>query len=372
MMNDAAVETAYLAWIADQQIPADVLLAVIREYRTGEAVFHAVTEGDPHLDEMIRTDVISRMRASGTRENLRRLYDLTVQHRILSVTAVDDSFPAVLSEIPDPVSILFYRGDLSCLQKRKIAMVGSRHASYAGLKAAETIARELSSSGIAVISGFANGIDTACHEGCLKGGAPTIAVLGCGLDQSYPAANSGLRKRLLENGGLLISEFSPGQPPLSYHFPYRNRIISGLGDAVILMEARIRSGSLVTVSHALNQGKEVFVYPGDPSSPYSEGNRQLLREGATYFTTARDILADMNWLDNPPDEVHNSDCSVLSKARTETETAVLNCLLPGPRSFDQLSDACGLPPAELLSVLTMLQIRGMVESVPGKKYQIIQ
>ena len=212
MMNDAAVETAYLAWIADQQIPADVLLAVIREYRTGEAVFHAVTEGDPHLDEMIRPDVISRMRASGTRENLRRLYDLTVQHRILSVTAVDDSFPAVLSEIPDPVSILFYRGDLSCLQKRKIAMVGSRHASYAGLKAAETIARELSSSGIAVISGFANGIDTACHEGCLKGGAPTIAVLGCGLDQSYPAANSGLRKRLLENGGLLISTATGSSP----------------------------------------------------------------------------------------------------------------------------------------------------------------
>lgn len=372
MMIDAAVETAYLAWIADQQIPADELLSVIREYQTGEGVFHAVSENDPRLAELIGPDLIGRLKAAGTRENLRRLYDLTVQNRILSVTAADDAFPVILSDIPDPVSVLFYQGDLSCLQKRKIAMVGSRHASYAGMKAAESIARELSSSGIVIISGFANGIDTACHEGCLKGGAPTVAVLGCGLDQSYPAANSILRKRLLEDGGLLISEFAPGQPPMAYHFPYRNRIISGLGEAVILMEARIRSGSLVTVSHALNQGKEVFVYPGDPASPYSEGNRQLLREGATYFTTARDILSDMNWLDNPPDEVQNSDCSVLSKARTEPERTVLNCLLPGALSFDQLSAVCGLPPAELLSVLTMLQVRGMVESVPGKKYQIIQ
>ena len=372
MKTDAAVETSYLAWLADLKVPADKLLPIIREYRTGERIFHAAAEEDPRLRELLPPDVIRRMKATGSRDNLRRLYNLITEHRILSVTAVDDSFPPILSEIPDPVSILFYQGDLSCLQRRRISMVGSRHASYAGLKAAEDIARELSGSGIVIISGFANGIDTACHQGCLRGGSPTVAVLGCGLDRSYPTANSSLRKQVLENGGLLISEFSPGQPPMAFHFPYRNRIISGLGDAVILMEARIRSGSLVTVSHALNQGKEVFVYPGDPSSPYSEGNRQLLREGATYFTTARDILADMNWLDNPPDEVQNSDCSVLSKARNETETAVLKCLLPGPRSFDQLADTCGLPPAELLGILTMLQIRGMIESIPGKKYQIIQ
>lgn len=372
MMTDAAIETAYLAWLADQKIPAEELISAILEYRTGENVFHAVTEDDSRLSELIRPDAVRRLKAAGTRDNLRRYYDLAAQHRILSVTAADDSFPDILTRIPDPVSILFYQGDLSCLRQRMIAMVGSRHASYAGLKAAEGIARDLSSSGIIIVSGFANGIDTACHEGCLKGGSPTVAVLGCGLDQAYPAANSGLRKQVLESGGLLISEFAPGQPPLAFHFPYRNRIISGLGDALVLMEARIRSGSLVTVSHALNQGKDVFVYPGDPSSPYSEGNRQLLREGATYFTTARDILADMNWLDNPPDEVQNSDCSVLSKARTETEAAVLKCLLPGPRSFDQLADACGLPPAELLGILTMLQVQGMIESVPGKKYQIIQ
>ncbi len=372
MMTDAAVETAYLAWLAEQKLPAEELYSVIREYGTGEGIFRAVTAGDTHVTEILRPDAVSRLKTSGTRDNLRRLYDLTVRHRILSVTVGDDDFPAFLTEIPDPVSILFYQGNLACLKQHLISMVGARHASYAGLKAAENIARELSSHGIVIVSGFANGIDTACHEGCLSGGSPTVAVLGCGLDRNYPAANSGLRKRMLENGGLLISEFAPGQPPMAFHFPYRNRIISGLGEAVVLVEARIRSGSLVTVGHALNQGKEVFVYPGDPTSPYTEGNRQLLREGATYFTTADDILADMNWLDNPPDEVQNSDCSVLSKARTDSETAVVKCLLPGPLSFDQLTDACGLPPSELLSVLTMLQIHGVIESVPGKKYQIIQ
>ncbi len=372
MMTDAAVETAYLAWLAEQKLPADELYFLIREYGTGEDIFRAVTEEDARLTEILRPDAAARLKAAGTRDNLRRLYDLTVQHRILSVTAGTDAFPDFLTEIPDPVSILFYQGNPVCLKQRMISMVGARHASYTGLKAAENIARDLSSHGIVIVSGFANGIDTACHEGCLKGGSPTVAVLGCGLDRNYPAANSGLRKRILESGGLLISEFAPGQPPMAFHFPYRNRIISGLGDAVVLVEARIRSGSLVTVSHALNQGKEVFVYPGDPTSPYSEGNRQLLREGAAYFTTAADILADMNWLDNPSDEVQNSDCSVLSKARTDSETTVLKCLLPGPLSFDQLTDACGLHPSELLSVLTMLQIHGVIESVPGKKYQIIQ
>ena len=181
---------------------------------------------------------------------------LMAQHGIHIVTIMDEKYPERLRPLPDAPAILFIQGNMDTLAGPTAAMVGSRNAE-----------------------------------------SPTISVLGCGLDQDYPAENAGLRKRILDTGGLIISEYAPGEKPLGWHFPFRNRIISGLGDCLIVMEARTRSGSMTTVQHALNQGKDVFVYPGDPTSPRSEGNHQLIREGAIYFTTAEDVMEDMQWLD---------------------------------------------------------------------------
>ena len=154
-------------------------------------------------------------------------------------------------------------------------------------------------------------------------------------------------------------------------FPFRNRIITGLANALVVIEAKIRSGTMTSVHHALNQGKDVFVYPGDPTSPYSEGNHQLLREGALYFTTAEDILEDLGWLDNTEIIRQNSGCSDRTEGMSmPEEAAVISALKPGKLSFEQIVNLCGLPPAALMSTLTMLQIKGVVEALPGKKYQL--
>ena len=186
----------------------------------------------------------------------------------------------------------------------------------------------------------------------------------------YPSGNTKLRDSILKNNGLLLSEYAPGEKPIGWHFPFRNRIITGLAHALIVIEAKIRSGTMTSVQHALNQGKDVFVYPGDPASPYSEGNHQLLREGALYFTTGEDILEDLRWLDNHEIIGQNSVCSGMTPLLSPEETAIFEILKPGRLSFEQIADRSDLSPAVLMSTLTMLQIKGTVESLPGKQYQL--
>ncbi|MBQ9211866.1 MAG: DNA-processing protein DprA [Clostridia bacterium] len=296
---------------------------------------------------------------------------LLEQHGIQALCCLDPDYPAQLKDLPEAPAILFYQGNIQALRQASAAMVGSRSATYKGLEATRQIAERLSNAGIAIISGLAHGIDAAAHQGCLKGKSPTIAVLGCGLDQDYPAENASLRRQIMAQGGLTLSEYTPGEKPLGWHFPYRNRIISGLADCLILMEARIRSGSMTTVQHALNQGKDVFVYPGEPGNPKSEANHQLLREGAIYFTTAEDIMEDMGWLDKRQDVGQNIESPAPAPLPpvSATEQQVLNQLEKGEQSFDQLCKALGMPAAMLNATLSMLQIQGLVEALPGKIYQ---
>ena len=169
---------------------------------------------------------------------------------------------------------------------------------------------------------------------------------------------------------MIISEYAPGDKALGWHFPVRNRIIVGLSKALILMEARIRSGSMTSVNHALSQGKDVFVYPGDPASENYEGNHQLLREGGIYFTSARDILEDLHWLDNPSTVRQNSECVQEYKPSTPEEEKVIEALKPGCISFEQMIISTGMNPSTLMSTLTVLQIRGIIEALPGKQYQL--
>ena len=372
-MHAETRETAYLAWLAKGMVPYEQLKSLLLMYHTGQAVYQAVQQRDSALADIILPSAMQRLVRDSDPVRIDEAEKLIQKEQIRSMTLHNPVFPEILQEIRDPASILFYQGNPECIRRsRKLAVVGSRSASWAGLKATEKIMEELSSRGVVIISGFAYGIDTASHKGCLKGGSPTAAVMGCGLDQNYPADNQRLRNEIREGGGILLSEYAPGEKPLGAHFPIRNRIISALGDALILMEAKIRSGSMVTVTHALNQGKEVFVYPGDPVSPHFEGNRQLLREGAIYFTSAADILEDMKWLDNPADHVQNIGCAISADGLPPAEKAIWQALQTGPMSFEQLSSGTGLSPAELMSSLTMMQVRGIVESLPGKIFQLRQ
>ena len=370
MTNAEAIETTYLAWLAGTNIPLEILRDILMHYVSGEAVYQAVLHREPAIREIISEQTMQKLFHHSDGDRMKETFSLIRKHNIQSITMLSPLFPNFLKEISQPVSILFYQGNPECLIRRKLSMVGSRSASAAGLKAAEKTARELSCHGVSIVSGFAVGIDTACHQGCLKGGSPTIAVMGCGLERNYPADNRQLRTKILDTGGVLLSEYAPGEPPLASHFPVRNRIIAALGEAVIVMEAKIKSGSMTTVSHALEQGKDVFVYPGDPSSLYCEGNHQLLREGAIFFTSAGDILEDMKWLDNPRNQVQNIDCAVSARGDTSAEKAIYAVLLSGAAGFEQLAVMTNLAPSALMSALTMMQIRGEIESLPGKIYQI--
>ena len=371
MMSDEM--QVYDAWLASADIPYEWLIPLLYEKKDSHAVYEDLIVRKRRMEDLIPPGCQTKLAYYADPVRMDTFRDLTRKHGILSLTIMDGDYPHCLRELPDPPGILFYQGDTGCLKSQKsAAMVGSRAASYAGLKASRRISKDLSGNGVVIISGLAYGIDAECHRGCIEGGSPTIAVLGCGLDQMYPAENSRLKLDILAAGGLVLSEYAPGVKPIGHHFPYRNRIISGLAGVVILMEAKIRSGSMTTISHALKQGKEIYAYPGDPSSPLSEANRQLLREGAKYFSQASDILEDMNWLDNQSHVGQNSDCSAPRLPEDPSESAVCRALIKGELGFDELVQSTGLTSSALMSTLTVMQIKKRIEPIPGKKYRLVQ
>lgn len=360
----------YHAWLASAQLPLEALSEVLERFGNPRAFFEEYRQG---RDQDIRgiTEPCRRMLTfQADPRRLSQFSQIMETHGIRAFSIGDPEYPPTLEHIADPPVILFYQGNTECLKRRSLAVVGSRRASYSGQKAARDLARELSRKGITIVSGMAYGIDGEAHAGCLEGGSPTVAVIGCGLDRTYPQGHQKLKEEILEQGGLLLSEYAPGEKPLGWHFPVRNRILSGISQAMILMEARIRSGSMSSVQHALNQGKDVFVYPGDPLSSFFEANHQLLREGAVYFTKADDILEDLGWLDNPSSLGHNSECSTEPVHASEAEKAVFYALKRGSLSLEQLADITGIELPVLLGTLTLMQISGRIEALPGKMFQI--
>jgi DNA processing protein len=204
----------------------------------------------------------------------------------------DPAFPPLLREITNPPDSLWTRGDLALFASTAIAVVGARSATREGVEIAYQLAADLSRAGIVVVSGLARGIDAAAHAGALDAGGKTIAVLGTGIDRVYPAENKALHERIAASG-LLITEFPPGSPPNLFHFPQRNRIISGLSRAVVVVEAREKSGSLITARLAGDQGRDVMVVPGPTRTGQNRGGHALLRDGAKLVESAVDILQEL-------------------------------------------------------------------------------
>ena len=361
-----------LAWLSTSGLSPECLREVLEEEPDPVRVYHRFPEtGEIASSFSLPASVRKTLRTNGTDQKMAWWDRLTAKHHISVMTCADSMYPERLKPFSDAPVILFYRGDPNAARKdAAVSVVGSRNASARGLENTRKIAEDLSRCGIRIISGLAYGIDAAAHQGCLRGGSETVAVLGCGLDQDYPAENAALKEEILAKGGLLLSEFAPGEKPLGWHFPYRNRIISALGDCLVLMEARIRSGSMTTVQHALNQGRDVFVHPGEPGTLRSEGNHQLLREGAIYFTDASDLMEDMHWLDKRRDVGQNNERPAEAPMRlSREEQMVLNRLDAGALSFDQLCDGLNMSAAQLNAVISMLQIQGAIRALPGKMYQ---
>ena len=281
----------------------------------------------------------------------------------------EPAFPPCLKAIADPPPLLYVRGDTALLSEPQIAIVGSRNPSPAGRELTADLARELARCGLVVTSGLALGIDAAAHEAALETGQ-TIAVLGTGPDLVYPSAHVDLACRVASRGAL-VSEFAPGQGPLARNFPRRNRIISGLSLGVLVTEAAIKSGSLITARSALEQGREVFAVPGSISSPLSKGCHALIRDGARLVETAADILSELA----PQLRRLLADTSSASQVDSQAP-ATLDAderLLWESLGFDQLTPdeliaRTGLPAEQVLSMLLLLELNAHVSSVPGGRY----
>ena len=281
------------------------------------------------------------------------------------VTFADDAYPRLLLEITDPPPLLYVKGDPDLLDRASLAVVGSRNATQQGRANAQAFAQELSAGGFTIISGLALGIDAAAHIGGLAAASSSIAVVGTGLDIVYPARNRDLAHRLAGEG-VLISEFALGTPALASNFPRRNRLISGLSRGCLVVEAALKSGSLITARYALEQGREVFAIPGSIHSPLSKGCHLLLKQGAKLAESSQDILEELGAV------VHERDGTSGSDHEVAHENPVLAALGFDPLDLDTLCQRSGLTPESASAMLLTLELEGVVGRLPGGKFQRVR
>lgn len=284
-------------------------------------------------------------------------------HRIM--TLIDNEYPELLKQIGHPPPILFIKGDVDCLSEPQIAIVGSRNACADGLKNAKAFAGDLVRKGIVITSGLALGIDGHAHDGALKAGGKTIAVLGSGLESIYPARHRGLSERIIENGAL-VSEFRPNGLPKPENFPRRNRIISGLSLGVLIVEAAKKSGSLITARYANEQGREVFALPGSIHNPHAKGGNSLIKEGASLVQSSCDMLKEidslLNWSINHQRELFSTE-----DEKEQLPFSVLLANVGGEEavSVDILAQRTHIPVNEIMMQLLELELQGHVAVVSG-------
>src|SRR3989338_2742537 len=305
------------------------------------------------INEKIIKEIIIKKQFIDPDKELKKM----VSSGIWILTDKDENYPELLKTIAIPPPILYARGKIQKL-KNPIAVVGSRKATSYGIQATKELTREIARAGCEIISGLASGIDTAAHEAALEERAKTIAVLGSGLDPEtvFPPANRNLAERIVKNGGALISEFPPETPPLKHHFPQRNRIISGISRAVLVTEAKEKSGALITANLALEQNREGFALPGSIFSPYSSGAHSLLRDGAAPAISGRHILDCLEI------DYHGTVEREVSKDTDEDENAILR-ILDRPLTIDELVLKTRKKSSEIATSLSLLELRGLVKKI---------
>ena len=403
-------------WLATRPMHDREKLAALEHFHDPEDIFFA----DPSAYDYVPG-------LSGEAAEALRDKDLLSGERILAdcarekihiLTFRDGAYPMRLKNIADPPMVLYYKGTLPDFDGLPvIGVVGTRKASLYGMTAAKRLGYQIGRCGAAVVSGAASGIDGVAMQGALSADGPVVGILGCGVDVVYPQSNKGLFADL-ERHGCLISEFAPGTPPYKWNFPKRNRIISGIADGVLVVEAPEKSGALITARQALEQGRDVFVVPGNIDVPSCAGSNALLRDGAIMVRSGWDVVSEYQHLypekirrDNGPgrltayeDELapahptvkvaQNAELPHAAAEKPETkkkksidnagtsaysdgckeipnlnpnEQAILDQLASGERLVDDVIAATGLPSGQILAALTMLEVKGLVKTLPGRR-----
>lgn len=334
---------------------------LVEHFGTADRVWNCAP-GELTASGILPADLAAQFLAYRRQVSLSALEKTLRSHDMHVTTWRDEDYPPLLKETCNPPAVLFYQG-AAPVWTRTVAIVGARKATAYGVNAAKSIAEGLSAEGVTIVSGGARGVDTVSHEGCLAGGAPTVVVLACGLDVTYPPENRNLFRKVREAGGAILSEYAPGTPPLGQQFPARNRIIAGMSRAVLVTEAAERSGSLITADFALEEGRDVFSVPGSIWSSMSRGTNRLIRSGAICCTGAADILSEYGWGAAQAEEREKSRFRQLT---LEEEMVYRFCCMGETVSTETLLEQSGFSMAKLTMILLSLTMKGCItEEGPG-------
>lgn len=339
--------------------------AILRTFGTPENIFRS-SEMELRAVSDLKPDVIQRIVHFDMRE-AEKEFKMAQHAGITILWQESDSYPTLLKTIPDPPVVLYVKGELRT-EDPCVALVGSRKATTYGLNVTQSLARDLTKAGLTVVSGLARGVDARAHSVVIQEQGRTIAVLGSGIDVIYPSEHRSLADRIAKSGAL-VSEFPMGTPPSRENFPVRNRIISGLSLAVVVVEASRKSGSLITARMAMEQGREVLAVPGNVFNESSQGCHALIKDGAGLAESWKDVIAEL------PDEVtkrlilpdQNDEAS--SENLTETEKTIIALLsFEQPKHIDQLAGIAGMRPQDLLGTLVSLELKSLIGQIPGKQF----
>lgn len=359
----------YEFWFARiQGVPAQKKICLRECMKSAEAIYY-IEETRLQSFEFLNERECDRIIRAGKDREYKTEYEKMTERGIRFVPYFSGEYPKRLKEIQDPPYALYVKGCLPDPEARKAAVIGARRCTPYGEKYAIDFAQVLASRGVEIISGMARGIDGMGHRGALLAGGRTYAVLGCGADVCYPREHIGLYSDILEQGGGIISELAPGTAPLPRNFPARNRIISGLSDAVLVMEAGKKSGSLITVDMALEQGRDVYALPGPVNSTLSDGCNRLIRQGAGILLSPEELLEEWG-LSDAGSLAERKLGGKKEKTLESEEKLVYSCLGLYPKSADQIVSETKLCIRKVLDLLISLELQGYVEEI-SKNYYVI-
>ena len=300
--------------------------------------------------------------------NIDKTYD-EVEKRGINILTFDDShYPRMLREIHNPPIVLYYKGDLfSCNLDRTVAFVGSRKASSNGKDSIKRIINDFKNTDICIVSGLAEGIDAASHRAAIENNLKTIGVIASGLDFKYPSSNKDLYEKLEKGCGAVVTEYYPTVEAIPFHFPLRNRIVTGLSYGTVVGEAALKSGALISANLTLEQGRELMCVPGSINNKNTEGIYKLLKSGATMVTSGEDVLNALNWQIERQNETKNKQ----SKNISLQYLTLSDIISVEPKGFDELQTLTGLSTEELLNTLTMMEVEGLIVQTDGDRYKRI-
>lgn len=364
------VEENYLMWLSRiEGISLKKKDELIEYFGSAENIFYAnplEIEKYCNANRINFKNIIDIKKESILEEYINEIY----KKEIKFISKYNQEFPNLLKDIPDPPLGIYVLGELPNEKYNKVGVVGARRCTQYGASNAYKFGKELAEKGVVIVSGMALGIDSMAHKGAIDAKGKTIAVLGCGADVVYPPSNKNLRDSIIENG-CIISEFPPSTPAFPAHFPIRNRIISGLSDAIIVVEAAKRSGTFITVGQALEQGRDVFAIPGNINNPMSQGTNDLIKNCAFPLTEATDVLQNLgicNKYFEPEKEFMEEKEKKIKELLAPEEKLVYDCISELPITIDEIILKTNTNIQTVQFGLTMLELKGYIKKLAGQKY----